>query len=277
MTLDAERRLAVALAEEAGRAVMAARGTAAVTHKPDGDPVTAADLAANRIIEAGIRARFPGDGILSEETADDSARLGRSRVWIVDPIDGTKEYIDGTDDFAVQIGLCVDGRPRLGVVHQVARSRLFVAVEGEGAVLEDPAAPDRAPRRLRVGAEDDPGRMRMTVSRWHRTKRLEALTRELKPASLLPAGSIGVKVGLVADGTADLYLHPSRKTAEWDTCAPSVVIHEAGGLLTDLFGEPLLYNRPSPIHPRGLIATNPRALPVVVKRIAEVAAGFGFT
>jgi 3'(2'), 5'-bisphosphate nucleotidase len=118
--------------------------------------------------------------------------------------------------------------------------------------------------------------MRMTVSRWHRTRKVEALCAVVRPRTLLPAGSVGVKVGLVAEGAADLYLHPSRKTAEWDTCAPAAVLLGAGGTLTDLFGAPLRYNQPDPMHPRGLVATNPDALPVVLERIAGVAATFGF-
>jgi 3'(2'), 5'-bisphosphate nucleotidase len=276
VSIDLSRELAFAtsLAEEAAVAVMAARGTAKVTKKAGGEPVTAADLEANRIILAGLVREFPADAILSEETPSDSSRLRSSRVWIIDPIDGTREFIEGTDDFAVQIGLAVEGEPVLGVVFQCARRRLFLAAKGTGAWVEDPSVPGRARRALVPSAVTDPREMMLTVSRWHHSKKHDILAAALAPRGTLPAGSIGVKMGLVALSKADVYLHPSSKVAEWDSCGPDAILREAGGAVTDLFGAPLLYNQPDPHHPRGLAASNGRAHAAILARVSPVARSF---
>ena len=278
MTLDLARETdaAIELAVAAGRLVLEKRGKAAVTHKAGGEPVTEADLAANHMIVDGLHARFPDDAILSEELVSDPVRLKTSRVWIIDPIDGTREYIDGTDDFAVQIGLAIDGNPVLGVVNQVARHRLFWGVAGQGAWLDDPRTDARRTRRLAVTSVADPTAMRLTLSRWHRSKKHAAIQAVVRPLSLLPAGSIGVKMGLVANADADLYLHPSTGCAEWDTCGPHVVLREAGGSVTDFFGQPLLYNQPDPHHPLGVAASNGAAHAEILRMLEPTVRGFGF-
>lgn len=275
--LSKEIDVALALAVEAGRIVMAKRGTASVKQKAGGEPVTEADLAANHLIVDGLRDAFPADFVLSEELAADPDRLKASRVWIVDPIDGTREYIDGTNDFAVQIGLAIDGVTVAGVVNQVAQHRLFWATQGGGAFLDDPRNDARRTRRLAVTAVTDPREMKLTVSRWHRSRKHEAIHGVLRPKSVVPAGSIGVKMGLVAMGAVDCYLHPSTMTAEWDTSAPEVILREAGGAVTDFFGAPLLYNKPDPHHPQGVAATNGKAHAEILTSLDATMRGFGFT
>lgn len=279
MTADLSREIEVALelAIAAGEVVLAKRGKASVKQKAGGEPVTEADLAANHLIVDGLQAKFPGDFVLSEELAADPKRLQASRVWIVDPIDGTREYIDGTADFAVQIGLAIDGVTVAGVVNQVAQHRLFWATQGGGAFLDDPRRSDRRTRRLSVTSTADPHEMKLTVSRWHRSKKHEAIQKVLRPKAVVPAGSIGVKMGLVAMGAVDCYLHPSNKTAEWDTSAPDVILREAGGVVTDFFGAPLLYNKPEPHHPQGVAATNGKAHAAILASLDTTVRGFGFT
>lgn len=272
-----ELQTAVALAEQASEVVLRMRKTAKVHSKAGGEPVTEADLAANVILMEGLARAFPADAILSEETESDPSRLDASRVWILDPIDGTREFIGGTDDFAVQIGLAIDGEAVLGVVHQCARDRLFVASRGGGAWLERPNTQGRPRTRLHVSRETDPRAMRMTVSRWYKSKKQNALRERVRPKEIVPAGGVGIKVALVAMGKADLYLHPSSSMSEWDTCAPGVVVGEAGGVITDLFGKPLRYNAPVPVHPRGLIAANPAAQQRILADIEDVVRGFGWT
>lgn len=272
----AEIDAAIELAISAGRVVLEKRGKAAVKTKAGGEPVTEADLAANHLIVEGLKARFPDDAILSEETVSDDSRLKASRVWIIDPIDGTREYIEGTDDFAVQIGLCVDGEPVAGVVNQAAAHRLYWAVAGEGAWLDDPRNGARKTRRLAVSTVGDPTRMKLTISRWHRSKKHAAIHEIVKPAELIPAGSIGVKMGLVSQGLADLYLHPSTRCAEWDTCGPDIVLRESGGAVTDFFGAPLRYNQPDPHHPIGVAASNAVSHASILKSLEPTVRGFGF-
>lgn len=274
--LTRELSVAVELAETAGRAVMAMRGKAAVRKKAGGEPVTEADLEANRIILEGLAKEFPRDAILSEETPSDPMRRKNDRVWIVDPIDGTREFIDGTADFAVQIGLAIEGVPVLGVVYQVARRRLYLASEGQGAFVEDPETRGRARRALVTGGETVPSNMTMTVSRFHRTKKNDAIIAAVKPIAIVPAGSIGVKMGLVSMGKVDLYLHPSKLCAEWDTCGPAAILIEAGGAVTDFFGAPLRYNEIDPHHPRGIAASNGKAHDAVLGIVAPILGTLGF-
>ena len=270
-----ELTVATALAEKAGRAVMALRGKAAVTKKAFGEPVTAADLEANRIILEGLAEHFPDDAILSEETPSDPIRRESERVWIIDPIDGTREFIDGTADFAIQIGLAVAGEPVVGVVYQVAKRRLYLAARGSGAWVEDPETAGRARKRLATSDVRDPAKMKMTVSRFHRTKKNDLVIATVKPVELVPAGSIGVKMGLVSRGSVDLYLHPSKKCAEWDTCAPHAILAEAGGTVTDFAGAPLRYNQADPHHPRGIAATNGKAHLLVLGLVAPILGDLG--
>ena len=276
MRLEQELAVAVALAEEAGRIVMAHRGTAKISAKAGGEPVTEADLAANDVITRGLEKSFPQVPILSEETPADPKRHGAERIWVIDPIDGTREYISGTEDFAIQIGIAERGRSVLGVVYQVAKRRLYWSVEGEGAWLDDPGVEGRARQRLKVTDVADPHQMRMVLSRWHRSKKHTAIAEAVKPARLKPAGSIGVKMCMIALGKAELYLHPSRGTSEWDTCAPDVILREAGGAVTDMFGAPLRYDREIPLHPAGLACSNGKAHAAILATIDPVVRGFGF-
>lgn len=274
--LERELATALALAEAAAVPVMKLRGVAKQSAKAGGEPVTEADHAANAIILDGLRAAFPEDAILSEETPSDPMRLRASRVWIIDPIDGTREFIEGTDDFAVQIGLAIDGEIAVGVVYQCAAGRLFSAARGAGAFVEDPAKTGRARRRLVVSTVTDPADMRMTLSRWHRSKKHEVLRDVVRPKSLIPAGSIGVKMGLVALDLADVYFQPSKAVSEWDTAGPDVILREAGGAVTDLFGAPLRYNKPEPKHPQGVFASNGAAHAALVKLIDPTVRKLGF-
>lgn len=269
-----ELEIARSMAVVAGHAVMAVRGTAEVMKKAHGEPVTAADLEANRIILERLAREFPDDAILSEETPSDPSRAQAKRIWIIDPIDGTREFIEGTEDFAIQIGLVENGEPVVGVVNQVAKGRLYTACKGGGAFLD--GKDGAAPRRVATSTKTDPHEMAITVSRWHKSKKHGVIAGVVKPARTVPAGSIGVKMGLVATGEVDLYLHPSRYTAEWDTCAPHVILTEAGGMLTDFEGKPLRYNQPDPHHPRGIAATNGKVHAQILALLAPVLTELGF-
>ncbi|MFM8393112.1 MAG: 3'(2'),5'-bisphosphate nucleotidase CysQ, partial [Acidobacteriota bacterium] len=136
--LEKELEIAKALAREAGHLLMEYyRGETAVQWKGVDDPVTAADHAANELLVARISAAFPDDGILSEELPDDGSRLSRERVWMIDPMDGTRQFVDRVDEIAVQIGLTIAGVPQLGIVYHPARERMFYAAAGLGAYVEE--------------------------------------------------------------------------------------------------------------------------------------------
>jgi 3'(2'), 5'-bisphosphate nucleotidase len=259
-----ELEVASGLARAGGAAAMAHYGTAESVDKGGNSPVTAADHAANAVIVAGLRAAFPDDAILSEESRDSAARLGAPRVWIVDPLDGTKEFLSQNGEFSVMIGLAVAGRAVLGVVYQPDGDALFAAAAGLGAWVE--RAGER--RALRCVAPHAP--LRLVGSRSHPDALLVRMQQALGITDVLPSGSVGIKCSLIAQGVRDLYIHPVPYLKEWDTCAPEVVLREAGGAVTDCLGEPLCYNKPDPVQPHGIVACEAGALAGVFQRIAPL-------
>ena len=268
MTHDLQRELdiAVRLAHQAGGAIMEYYLTdLAVDHKAGDEPVTAADRAADDLIATGLRAAFPDDGLLTEESDDDLSRLEKDRVWIVDPLDGTTEFITETGEFAVQIALAVGGRPALGVVYQPAKGRFFWAVQGQGAYQTHK---DQT-MHLRVSTVADPARMCLVASRSHYSPFIETARQALGIEPVKRVGSVGLKVGLVAQGACDLYL-ATTVSKEWDICAPHALLLEAGGVLTNLCGEPLVYNKPDVIDCRGLIASNGLAHAQIVQTLVPL-------
>ncbi|MEJ2209188.1 MAG: 3'(2'),5'-bisphosphate nucleotidase CysQ [Anaerolineae bacterium] len=267
--LSKELDVAIRLARQAAASIMDYYPTnVAVDYKAGNEPVTAADRVADEIISHGLRQHFPHDGLLSEESADDPLRLDRRRVWIVDPLDGTADFIDRTDDFAVQIALTLDGRPVLGVVYQPVQDLLFYAVQGQGAhvVHGDEHG------QLHVSAVSDPGRMCLVASRSHFSTFIQAAQHALGIERVQKAGGVGVKIGLLARGACDLYL-ATKVCKEWDLCAPHAVLQEAGGTFTNLFGQPLTYNRAGVQECHGLAASNGQAHGRILEALAPLRDG----
>ena len=273
-----ERELgaAISLARAAGVAALEHYGgPLRIVHKSENeDPVTQADHAANDLIVSGLQREFPADGLLSEETLDTVRRLSISRVWMVDPLDGTKGFIEGNGDFAVQIGMVEDGAPVLGVVYQPVPDVLHYAARGAGAWV---VRPETAPERLRVSGETELARMRLAASRDHHSPRMKTVMGALGLREEIRRGSVGIKTGLIAERQCDLYIHLSPRTKHWDTCAPEAILVEAGGRLTDLWGEPLRYNTEDVQNRNGLVAAGGAAHPLVVARLAPLLAEFGRT
>ncbi len=223
-----------------------------VDYKGIDDPVTQADREINELIVSGLRRFFPDDGILSEEAPDSpETRLGKRRLWCVDPLDGTREYTERLPQWAVMIGLAVDGSALAGVVYSPPRDLTLIGIVGEGAWMWDDGW-----RPLHVSQVRDPRRATMAVSRSHRSPHVDALARELGITREIPHGSVGMKIALLALQEADLYVHPTKGTKEWDLCAPEAVLVGAGGRMTDMYGRPFRYNKPNPANPYGLIASN---------------------
>ena len=236
--------------------------------------MTQADHAANDVIVNGLQREFPADGLLSEETLDTVRRLNLARVWIVDPLDGTKGFIAGNGDFAVQIGLAEEGESVLGVVYQPVPDVLHYAARGAGAWVE---RPETETEQLRVSEETDFARMRLAASRNHHSPRMSAVMYALGLREEIRRGSVGIKTGLIVERQCDLYVHLSPRTKHWDTCAPEAILAEAGGRLTDLWGEPLKYNTEDVQNRNGLVAANGAAHPLIIKRLAPLLREFGRT
>jgi 3'(2'), 5'-bisphosphate nucleotidase len=208
--------------------------------------------------------------VLSEESADSAARLSAGRVWIVDPLDGTREFLAQNGEFAVMVGLAVDGRAVLGAVYLPEPDLLYLGGDGLGAWLE--AGGERTALRAE---RCDPAALRLVGSRSHPDALLLRIQEALGITDVRPSGSVGVKCGLIARGERDLYVHPVPYLREWDTCAPEAILRAAGGEVTDCLGEPLRYNKADPVQPHGIVACAPGALATVLERMRPLYAGGG--
>lgn len=277
MNFERELELAKDLARRAGLEILEYYAREIIAEEKLGvdlfyEPVTAADRAASQLIVKGIEAVFPEDGILSEEETDVSEhRLARDRVWIIDPIDGTAGFVKKDGDFAVQIGFAVDGRAVAGVVLLPYHDVMYFASKGSGTFRESGGKVER----LEVSGEEDFTEMVMAVSRNHRSKKIQALKREFRPKGEMQRGSVGLKVGLITEKQADLYIHLSPRTKLWDTCAPQIILEEAGGRLTDLFGEEFRYDIEDVQNHGGIVATNGKVHDEVIKRLKPLLRDLG--
>lgn len=203
------------------------------------------DQAADAYLQAALREVHPDDGLLSEETADDGARLQRRRTWIVDPLDGTKEYSSGRHDWAVHVGLAVDGAPVLGVVALPSLGRTLAALCAvDGSELAVHGTSGEWPTSALTGDSPSPSRPRLATSRSHTPPWVERVAAELH-GELVPCGSVGCKVAMLLFGRGDVYVH-DRGLKEWDTCAPEVVARAAGWSVSRLDGSPHRYNQRDP-------------------------------
>lgn len=265
-TFDDEMRVALDLAREAGAAILDFYdGPLEIEQKTgadDREPVTQADKVANKIIVQRLQREFPDDGILAEESIDTARRLDKNRVWMVDPLDGTTGFIEGNGDFAVQIGLAQNGQAVLGVVYQPITGVLYRAVRGGGTWIE---RPDFEPEQGRVSNHTQIPKMRLAASRSHRSPRMDKVIKAFGLKEEIRRGSVGIKIGLLVEQQCDIYIHLSPRTKQWDTCAPEIILREAGGTITDLFGNPLPYNQLELQNRNGVVASNG----AVHKRIIE--------
>jgi len=246
----AELSAAIAAAERAGAVLPAADAARPeVRWKPDGSPLTDFDLLANTQILDTLRTAFPADIILSEELADDLARLTARRVWIVDPLDGTRDFAEGSRDYAVHVALVVEGRPVVAVVTCPALGRLYAAVAGGGAAVRSA----EGTRRIHVAPSRPLAEYRTGITRTSGHPALDQfLSRTGLAGRAVPRGA-SVKHMLLAEGSLDLCVTLHGREQEWDTAAPTLIVTEAGGVATDADGTPFHYNRPDLRHRRGVL------------------------
>jgi len=259
-----------ALARERDVAVEAARCAAEIIRgyyktdleielKGHDDPLTAADRESNACIHEIITRAFPDDGWLSEETADSTARLAKRRAWIVDPLDGTKEFTQHIPEFCVCIALVEDTRPIVAVEINPAADRLYVAVRGQGTTLD--GAPARVSTQRSVAdAEVLASRSEDKRGEWDAFK---------SRCRVVLTGSVAFKLAELSAGHGDATFTLTPKN-EWDICAGSLLVEEAGGRVTGLDGKPLAFNQASPLRP-GMIASNGVLHDGLLALIAQVA------
>lgn len=227
-----------------------------IAYKEDRSPVTTADLTSDKLIAERLHELTPEIPVLSEETATEHPYQERSQwalYWLVDPLDGTKGFINKNGFFTVNIALIKDQRPILGVVFAPALDKLFFAAHGCGAFRQDGQDDGREPQKITVRTRPR-AKPIIAVSRAHINKPTRLLLEKIGPHQLLHADS-SIKCCLVADGSADLYLRVGP-TCEWDTGAGQCIVEEAGGHLCDCSGQPLRYNtRDSLINPSFAVYT----------------------
>jgi 3'(2'), 5'-bisphosphate nucleotidase len=199
------------------------------------------DQAADGLLQGLVRGRYPDDGLLSEETADSPERLGRRRCWIVDPLDGTREFSEGRADWAVHVALTLDGTCALAAVALPALGKLLWA----SAIAGEEKAGVEGAGRLLGGEGEGPPSPRVVVSRSHTPDWVGLFCDRLGAAAPEPCGSAGYKTARILLGEADVYVHKVG-LKEWDTCAPETVARALGWTVCRLRGEEHRYNRPDP-------------------------------
>lgn len=220
------------------------RGDYEVGSKGKDNPVTIADLEADRTIREMLTTAFPDYGWLSEETVDNKERLSKRRVWIVDPLDGTKEFISGIPEFCVSIGLADRGEPVLGVTYNPVTDEMFWCARGMGCHLGND--------RVRVSSTPTLREANVLASRSETSRgEWEVFHGVLK---FIPTGSVAYKLAVVAAGKADATFTRKPKN-EWDIASGAALVIEAGGTITDIDGKPLVFNKPK-TKLEGLVASN---------------------
>ena len=244
-SLDADRALLTDAVTDAGETAMRFFGREPeVWYKRPGDPVSEADIAVNDGLKARLHGARPDYGWLSEESRDDGTRLACERVWIVDPIDGTRAFLLDKPEFTISVALVEGERPIIAAVLNPATGELFTASKGGGAWL------GAAPMRVSARHELDGARLLTTSYRINRAREPEAFA----GATITGLGSIAYRLALVAAGRYDGVISLSGKS-DWDLAAADLLMTEAKGYITTVAGEPYRYNQAEPLH-RSVIAAN---------------------
>jgi len=245
-----EVRLAIQAALEAGKTVMNVYNQEfSSTLKNDNEPLTEADVKSNEIIQKIIS--DSGYPILSEESVDDKKRLDSKKIWIVDPLDGTSDFIKKTGEFTIMISLVEDHIPILGIIYWPTKSTLYLAQKGQGAFKSDKGSWSK----LSVSNVSELENCRVVGSRYHISEIEQNLIKRLNISQFTSKGS-SLKVADISSGNAELYFTTTNKIKQWDTCASYCLITEAGGKMTDMFGNDLKYNTERLNHENGLLVSN---------------------
>ncbi len=252
MNIEKALNLSKTLAKQAGDAIMVIyRQDFDVELKDDKSPLTQADKAANDLILAGLKAEFPDAAYLSEEEKDDLVRRKNPYCFIIDPLDGTKEFVKKNGEFTVNIALVKDGTPVMGVVYAPVLDELYYALKGVGAFLDDKNGQTKP-----LHVTDHTKSLKLVASKSHRSEKLDALmeAHQDKIAELVFFGS-SLKGCMVAAGSADIY-YRFGLTCEWDTCAMQAVVECAGGIMMQMDKTPMTYNRENTLNEKGFFIVN---------------------
>ena len=220
-----------------------------ISTKTDNSPVTDADLESNKIINKILsNTKY---SILSEEDVDDQSRLSKDMIWIVDPLDGTSDFIDKTGEFTVMIALIQNKKPILGVIAWPTEKTLFVAQKNCGAFRYSNDKWDK----ISVTKIENLSKCRTIGSRHHLSDKEKEFIKKIGIKDFSSIGS-SLKVGKISSGEAEVYITTTNKMKEWDTAASYCIITEAGGKMTDMLGNELTYNNKNVYHQNGILVTN---------------------
>ena len=245
-----ELDVALQAVTEAGNAILEIYGEKYETSiKEDNSPITEADLKSNEIIKK-ILSKTEHQ-ILSEEDKDDQSRVSKDKIWIVDPLDGTSDFIDKTGEFTVMIALVKDKKPILGVIGWPTEKTIFAAQEGKGAFRYS----ENKWRKISVTNISELTKCRAVGSRHHLSDKEKMFIEKLGIKDFTSIGS-SLKVGKISSGEAEAYITTTNKMKEWDSAASYCIISEAGGRMTDMLGNDLTYNNKIVNHQNGILVTN---------------------
>ena len=234
-----------------------------VNKKDDNSPITKADLESNKILRSVLEKT--GIPILSEEDVDDKSRLVSEKVWIVDPLDGTQDFVNRTGEFTILVGLVENHVPVMGLVYLPIKKILYFAEKGMGAFCYDL----NEWRKISVRRVEEISSCLALVSRHHLSGKEKKILDHLGITNTATVGST-LKVMEISSGRGDVYLTTTNKMSQWDTCASWCVISEAGGKMTDISGNDLIYNTEIVKHENGLLVTNGFIHDVVISKISEL-------
>ena len=234
-----------------------------VNKKDDNSPITKADLESNKILRAVLEKT--GIPILSEEDVDDKSRLASEKVWIVDPLDGTQDFVNRTGEFTILVGLVENHVPVMGLVYLPIKKILYFAEKGMGAFCYDL----NEWRKISVRRVEEISSCLALVSRHHLSGKEKKILDHLGITNTATVGST-LKVMEISSGRGDVYLTTTNKMSQWDTCASWCVISEAGGKMTDISGNDLIYNTEIVKHENGLLVTNGFIHDMEISKISEL-------
>jgi 3'(2'), 5'-bisphosphate nucleotidase len=221
------------------------------TAKEEEFPVTKADIEINKILTDGL-SKIEGVFVFSEEQKESKEYLNKESYFIVDPIDGTKDFVHKTGGFCIMLALIKDKQPVIGVVYKPVGNELFYAVKNKGAYLEK----DGKSSKINVDKQSSFSDMKMVMSKFHLSKTEIEVKEKLGIFNYEQKGSAGLKMCDIAQGKAHLYINTSSKTGEWDSAPGSLIIQEAGGVITDIYGNTLEFSKKEPYNTNGYVVSN---------------------
>lgn len=266
--LEFEQKIAEQLARKAGQQALLLQNLGVLKYKDNSEgPVTQGDITADLLIREGLRQHFPDDLIITEETfRPEDPVSATGRVWFVDPIDGTIDYAAGGQEYAVMIGLAIDGIPQVGVVFQPATQTLWRA----GPLSSERIGPNGKAQVLDIRDKIVPKSGPVLVlSHSHPSMLIDFLIQKLPVSKIIQKSSVGLKITMIADGEADIYMTSAKRIKLWDTCGPAAILNASGGALKSLQGLPLVFSG-NIRHGIEIVATTPHADSWLSSRIQGV-------